>query len=331
MRPNHLGRRDFITLLGGATAAWPLAARAQQPAIPVIGFLGSNSPESMGKSIAGFRQGLEVAGFVEGRNVVVEYRWAQGQYERMPALVADLINRGVTVLVVSPLTAAFAAKAATTSIPIVFESGGDAVHSGLVKSLNRPGGNITGVSNMLIELVPKRLQIMHELTPAATVIAMLVNPAARSTPTASAEASAAAQALGIQIQFLATATEGELAGAFTTLVRQGINALIVTPDPFFVSRRAQLIELAQRYSVPVMYPISEFVAAGGLISYGIDFSDVFRQMGLYAARILKGEKPADLPVMQPTKFELVINLKTAKALGLTLPTSILLRVDEEIE
>ncbi len=323
-----IGRRQFISVLGGGAAAWPLAARAQQPAMPVIGLLGSSTPVK--KSMEGFRQGLSETGYVEGRNVAIEYRWAEGQYDRMPALVADLISRGVKVLVVSSLSGAFAAKAATTSIPIVFECGGDPVQSGLVKSLNRPGGNMTGVSQMTIELVPKRLQIMRELIPNATTIAMLVNPKARSTQSAEDEASAAAQPLGIQIQFLKTGTEGELADAFATLVGQRNNAVIVTPDPFFNSRRAQLIELAQRHSVPVMYPYSEFVAAGGLISYGINLFDMYRQMGLYAARILKGEKPADLPVIQPTKFEMVINQTTAKALGLTIPPSVLAVADEVI-
>jgi putative tryptophan/tyrosine transport system substrate-binding protein len=326
-----IGRREFITLLGGAVATWPLAARAQKVAMPVIGFLGSSTPEYDRKAMEGFRRGLSETSYVEGRNVVIEDREAQGQYDRMPALVADLINRGVTILIVSSLSGAFAAKAATTSIPIVFMSGGDPVQSGLVKSLNRPGGNLTGVSMMTIELVPKRLQIMRDLTPGAAIIGMLVNPTARSTASAKAEASEAAQTLGLQIHFLETGTEGELADAFTTLVGQRINAVIVTPDPFFNDRRAQLIELAQRHSVPVMYPYSEFVTAGGLISYGINRFDLYRQMGLYAARILKGEKPADLPVMQPTKFEMVINQTTAKALGLTIPPSVLAVADEVIE
>jgi putative ABC transport system substrate-binding protein len=298
--------------------------------MPVIGFLGGGTPSSYENRIAAFHRGLGEAGFVEGSNVLIEYRWAEGQYDRLQGLAIDLVGHRPTVMVGGQSSAAFAAKAATTTIPIVYTGGGDAVDLGLIDTLNRPGGNITGVSALVTALVPKRLQILRELAPRATHIAMPMTADSLLTASISAAAAGAASMLGVQIDFWKVRTEAELDVAFATQAHRA-DALLIPPDPFLETRRAQIIALAQRHSVPAMYPYSDYVTAGGLISYGPNESDIFRQVGLLTGRILKGEKPADLPVEQPTKFELVINLKTAKALGLTIPEILLATADEVIQ
>jgi putative ABC transport system substrate-binding protein len=326
-----IGRREFISALGGTAAAWPLAALAQQPAPPVIGVLNSGSVGMAASFVNMFNRGLAETGYIDGKSVTIEYRWANGQYDQMPTLVADLVNRQVAVLVVGTLTAGFTAKAATKAIPIVFASGTDPVDAGLIESLNHPGGNITGIASITQQLVPKRLQYLREIIPGAANVAMLVNPDARATAPSSAAALAAAQTLGMQIHLLSTKSDDELQHAFTTVTELRADALLVTPDPFFDVRRDQLIALAARHAVPTIYYDRPFTVAGGLMSYGPDRLDIFRQMGLYTGRILKGEKPSNLPVQLPTKFELVINLKTAKALGLTMPTTLTTTADEVIE
>jgi putative ABC transport system substrate-binding protein len=325
-------RREFITLLGGAAATWPLTARAQQPAMPVIGFLHSASPGPFASAVAAFRQGLSETGYIEGQNVAIEYRWAQGQYDRLPALAADLVGRQVTVIVaVAGNAPAQAAKAATASIPIVFVSGGDPVSGGLVASFNRPGGNVTGVSWVATALVPKQLELLHRLARNPAVIGALVNPSYPDHDLQLRELQDAGAAIGQKINVVRAATTHEIDTAFASLVQQGAGALIVANDPFFVSRRDQLVELAARHTIPTMYFSREFTAAGGLLSYGANLVDATRQGAIYAAKILKGAKPADLPVVQPTKFELVINLKTAKTLGLEVPSMLLALADEVIE
>jgi putative ABC transport system substrate-binding protein len=327
-------RREFITLLGGgAAAAWPMAARAQQPAMPVIGFLDPRSPDALADRLRGFRQGLKDAGFVEGQNAAIEYRWAENRMDRLPELAADLVRRQVAVIVTpGGLASALAGKAATTTIPIVFIVADDPVRLGLVASLARPGGNLTGVNFFSGELTAKRLELLRELVPATTRIAVLVNPAnAANAETASREAETAARATGLQIQVFNASTSREINTAFATFVHERPDAVLIGVDPFFNSRRIQLVQLATRYAVPASYPARDFAEAGGLISYGANIADAWRHVGVYTGLILKGAKPAELPVVQSSKFELVINAETARMLGLTVPPSLLALADEVIE
>jgi ABC-type uncharacterized transport system substrate-binding protein len=327
----HIGRREFIVALGGA-AAWPLAAGAQQPAMPVVGFLGSESPDLFAGRLRAFRQGLSETGHVEGNNVAIEYRWARGEYDRLPVLAGDLVRQSVTVMVATTTPALLAAKAATMTIPIVFLTGSDPVEVGLVASLNRPGGNMTGISNLTVETGAKQMELLHELVPAATLIALLVNPANPVLADAlSRGLQTAARAIRQQILVVTASTESDLDTAFTTLVKRRVGALVVGNDPFFNSRPDQLVALAARHAMPAIYPYRELAVAGGLMSYGSNLADPYRLVGVYTGRILKGEKPADLPIQQSTKVEFVINLKTAKALGLTFPITLLGRADEVIE
>jgi putative ABC transport system substrate-binding protein len=325
-------RRDFLALLGG-TAAWPLTANAQQPAMPVIGFLGGASSDLWGDRLRAFRQGLNETGYTEGQSVAIEYRWADGQYDRLPALAAEFVRRQVAVICAPGSTAAvLAAKAATQTIPIVFQTGVDPVELGLVASLNKPGGNLTGVTNLGVELGPKQLEVLHELAPAATSVALLVNPTnpALSGPL-SREVQAAAVGLGLQFHLLHASSDSDFDAAFATLVQRRAGGLVISPDALFTARSDQLAALTVRHAVPTIFLNREFAAAGGLMSYGGSFTEGFRQVGVYTGRILKGEKPADLPVERSTKVELFINLKTARALGLTVPLSLLGRADEVIE
>jgi putative ABC transport system substrate-binding protein len=322
-------RREFITLLGGVTV-WPLAAHAQS-GLPIIGFLGPSAPEKSASRVAGFRQGLGETGFVEGRNVVVEYRWARNNLDLLPALAADLARLPVVLIATETTVAALAAKQTTRTIPIVFRVAGDPVRLGLVSSLNRPGGNITGVSNISAELVLKRFGLLRELQPHAARFAVLIDPRTPIAESISTELRTAASRLGLQIEVLFASSDREIDQAFESVTQKQVAALLVSPNPLFGDRRAQLINLAARHAVPVIYNDRDSVEAGGLMSYGANFTDQLRQAGVYVGRILKGEKPADLPVAQPTKFEFVINLKTAKALGITLPPTLLATADEVIE
>jgi putative ABC transport system substrate-binding protein len=323
-------RRELITLLGGAVAAWPLAARAQQSAMPVVGFVRSTSSADSGHLAAAFRQGLREAGFVEGQDYAIEYRWADNQPDRLPALVADLLRRPVAVIVTNT-PGALAAKAATTTVPIVFAAGSDPVRLGLVGSLNRPGGNVTGISFISVDLGAKHLGLLRELRPGAAHIAVLADPKFPTTEPFVSEIRVAASAIGQQIEVLYVSSDREIETAFTTLVQRGADALLPGSGGLVYSRRERIVALAARYRIPAIYNSRDYVAAGGLMSYAPSFTDAYRQAGIHAGRILKGEKPGDLPVMMPTKFELVINVKTAKALGLQIPDKLLALADEVIE
>jgi putative tryptophan/tyrosine transport system substrate-binding protein len=324
-------RREFITLLSGSAAAWPLAARAQQPAMPVIGYLNNGSPESDVPRLTGLRRGLNQTGYIEGRNLLIEYRWAGNQADRLPALATDLVQLRVAVIVSPGLVATLAAKAATTSIPIVFGVGADPVQLGLVASLNRPGGNLTGFSNVSNELGAKGLALLHELVPGTATIGFLENPNNPTFELTTRDVLAAAPVMGLTVQTLKASTDREIDAAFVSLVQSRIGALLVGTDALFNSRIERLIELAAHHAIPTMYTFREFVVAGGLMSYGTSLADMYRQVGSYAGRILKGAKPTDLPVIQTTKHELIINLKTAKALGLQIQDKLLALADEVIE
>jgi putative ABC transport system substrate-binding protein len=325
-------RREFITLLGGAAAAWPLTARAQQAAMPVIGVLDARSPGTTENSLRAFREGLKDTGYIAGENVALEYRWAEDQIDRLPALAADLVQRRATVIAAISPTAALAAKAAIATIPIVFIVNEDPVRLGLVASLARPGGNLTGINILTAEVTAKRLDLLRELMPSATRVGVLVNPVnATNTETTLREMAAAARTTGLQVKVLNASTSREIEAAFASLLHERPDALFVGAEPYFYSRRVQLAVLAASHRLPAIYSQRDFVVAGGLMSYGTNIADAFRQIGVYAGRILKGTKPADLPVVQASKFELVINLPTARALGLEVPPMLLARADEVIE
>jgi putative tryptophan/tyrosine transport system substrate-binding protein len=325
-----ISRRELLLLLGGALGA-PRALNAQQKPMPVIGFLGSTSPAPYATQVAAFLRGLEEMGYIEGQNVAIEYRWAEGRFEQLAAMAADLVGHKVDVIAADAVPSTRAAKDATSTIPVVFISGSDPVERGFVASFARPGGNLTGVAMMVAELAPKRFELLSEMVPQASIIALLVNPNNLQTEGVIKGVREAARAKAVQLQILKASTEGEIDAAFGTLMQLQADALVVGPDVFLYSRREQLVALATRYRVPAIHEWRGAVAAGGLISYGTDITNVFRQLGIYAGKILKGAKPADLPVEQPTRFELVVNLKTAKELGLIVPPSILARADEVIE
>ena len=326
-------RREFIGLLGGAAAVWPLVARAQQPLMPVVGFLNAASAEGYTRQLTAFLKGLGEAGYVDGRNVTIEYRWADGRSDRLPAMAADLVQRQVAVIAATSTPAALAAKASTTTVPIVFETGADPVRLGLVANLNRPGGNVTGVTNLIVEVAPKRLQMLHELVPMATSIALLINP---SEPTAaetqSRDVLSAARNLGLELHVLNASSESDLDGVFAEVTKMRVGGLVIGGSPFFTSRTKQLGALALRHAVPTVYSYREFAMAGGLLSYGADITDAYHLVGNYIGRILKGDKPGDLPIQQATtRVEMYINLKTAKALGVSIPNTLIGRADEVIE
>jgi putative tryptophan/tyrosine transport system substrate-binding protein len=327
---SRIGRRQFMSALGGAAVTWPPAARAQQPAMPVVGFLNSGSPEGYAPMVAAFCEGLKEAGFVDGQNVAIEYLWANGQYDRLTALVGDLIHRQVSVIAANT-PANLVAKASTSSIPIVFTAGGDPVQLGLVASLDRPGGNVTGATQLAGELTPKRLELAHELVPTAKTLGLLINPGNPTAETLTTASRTAAVTLGLQLEVVHASTEAELDVAFATIVQKRVGALVIVTDPFFNGHAELLGALTIRHSVPAIYQYQPFVAAGGLVSYGSSLTDSYRLAGVYTGRILKGEKPGDLPVQQSTKVALIINLKSAKTLGLTIPLSLLGRADEVIE
>ena len=332
-----IGRRELLAALGGAATMssnlWPRAARAQQPAMPVIGFLHAGSPEANARFAAGFRKGLGETGYVEGRDVAIEYRWAHGESDRLPELAADLVRRGVAVIAApGSIAAALTTKAATTTIPIVFMTGADPVQTGLVASLNRPGGNVTGIAGMNVELTAKQLGLLHELLPGAARIAVLVNSNDLSNELViRRDVQAAAAAIGRQVEFLTTTSARDIGPAFTTLVQNRAGALLIGPDALFTNRRVQLATLAARHALPTIYHIREFPEVGGLMSYGPNFMDLYREAGIYTGKILKGQNPAELPILQATKFEFVINLQTAAALGLEVPPKLLALADEVIE
>ena len=325
-------RREFIGLIGGVAATWPLAARAQQPAMPVIGFINSASAQSYTRQLAAFLKGLSEAGYVDDQNVSIEYRWAEGRHDRLPALVADLVQRRVTVIAATGTPAALAAKAANTTIPIVFETGADPIKIGLVADLSRPGGQVTGVSQTSVELAPKRLQLLHELIPTASVMALFVDPADGTLAEVySRDVQAAARILGVELHILNVGNDRDLDGAFAKLIQLRAGGLVISGGAFFRSRNAQVAALTLHHMVPAIFADREFTAAGGLLSYGAAIADAYRLAGHYTGRILKGDKPADLPVQLATKVELYINLKTAKALGLNIPNTLIGRADEVIE
>ena len=325
-------RREFIGLIGGVAATWPLVVRAQQPAVPVIGYLSSASSQGHASYLAGFHEGLRESGFIDGQNVTIEYRWANGQYQRLPELAADLVRRHVALIATGSTPAALAAKAATTTIPIVFEMAGDPVRIGLVAGLDRPGGNVTGVANLGIQMTPKRLQLLHEAVPSAKLVALLVNPANSTVAeTQLREAFAAAPTLGVDLHVLHASTERDLDAVFANLIQSRAGGLVIAAEPLFSSLNKQFAELTVRHAIPAITGGRDFAAAGGLLSYGADTRQAYRLAGIYTGRVLKGEKPANMPVQQSTKVELIINLKTAKVLGLDIPNTLIGRADKVIE
>jgi putative ABC transport system substrate-binding protein len=325
-------RREFITLIGGATVAWPIGARGQPPSMPMVGFLNVGFADRSAHQVAAFRQGLKETGYIEGRNITVEFRWADGRYDRLPTLAADLIRREAAVILTGGGEAPFrAVRAASETVPIVFNIGNDPVQLGLVASLAKPGGNATGVNFLSVEIAAKRLQLLNSLVPTSSIIAVLVNPNFPATESSVSELESAARVMGRQVEIIKATNESELDATYVTISQMRAGALMVGNDPFFTSRRAQIVAVAARLAIPAIYEQREFALAGGLISYGTSIADSYRQLGVYVGRILKGEKAGDLPVLQPTKFELVINLGTARAFGFTLPPSLLAIADEVIE
>jgi putative tryptophan/tyrosine transport system substrate-binding protein len=325
-------RREFLGLVGGATVAWPLAARGQQSAMPVVGFINATSPQAYARMLSAFLKGLGETNYIEDQNVKIEYRWGQGEVDRLPALAADLVHREVSVIAATSTAAALAAKAATTTIPIVFEIGSDPVQLGLVASLNRPGGNVTGIAQLSVEVAPKRLQLLHELVPTARVLALLVDP---TDPAVSEKTTqgvqAAARSLGLELHVLKASTERDFEPVFANIVQLRAGGLIISGGQFFISRSKQLAARALQHMLPTIFPYRDFPVAGGLMSYGASLTDAYRLAGIYTGRVLKGEKPADLPVQQATKVEMIINLETAKALGITVPLSLIGRADEVMD